>query len=148
MARSTIDAIMISQRLDRAGADLVSLSEKLDTTSAAGKMIFRLLAVFAEFESDVISERTSAALQQLRRSGRRISGRVPYGYDLAADGRSLVANGAEQLAIQQIMLDRAQGVSLRAIAAKLNAAEVPTKLGRQWLASTIQAIVRNPSRQR
>ena len=40
LARSTKDTIAIGERLDRAGADLVSLSEKIDTTSAAGKMIF------------------------------------------------------------------------------------------------------------
>ena len=50
----------IAERLDKAGADLVSLSEKIDTTSATGKMVFRLLAVLAEFERDLVSERTRA----------------------------------------------------------------------------------------
>ena len=59
LARSTKDAIAISERLHKAGADLVSLSEKIDTTSAAGKMVFRMLAVLAEFERDIISERTA-----------------------------------------------------------------------------------------
>ena len=42
-----------------------SLSEKLDTTSAAGKMMFRMLAVLSEFERDLVSERTRAALHHL-----------------------------------------------------------------------------------
>src|SRR5438445_303625 len=58
LARSTKDAIAISERLAKSGADLVSLSERIDTTSASGKMIFRMLAVLAEFERDQISERT------------------------------------------------------------------------------------------
>ncbi len=58
LARSTKDAISISDRLAKSGADLVSLSERLDTTSAAGKMIFRMLAVLAEFERDQVAERT------------------------------------------------------------------------------------------
>jgi len=62
LARSTKDAISIAERLERAGADLVSLSEKIDTTSAAGKMLFRMLAVLAEFERDLISERTWGAM--------------------------------------------------------------------------------------
>lgn len=61
LARSTKDTIAIDEQLDKAGADLVSLSEKIDTTSAAGKMIFRMLAVMAEFEKDQISERTKMA---------------------------------------------------------------------------------------
>jgi DNA invertase Pin-like site-specific DNA recombinase len=47
LARSTKDAIGFAERLEKDGTDLVSLSEKIDTTSAAGKMIFRVLAVLA-----------------------------------------------------------------------------------------------------
>jgi DNA invertase Pin-like site-specific DNA recombinase len=50
LARSTKDAIAISERLAKNGADLVSLSERIDTTTAAGKIVFRMLAVLAEFE--------------------------------------------------------------------------------------------------
>ena len=56
LARSTRDAIEIAERLDKAGADLVSLTERIDTTTAAGKMVFRMLAVLAEFERDLVSE--------------------------------------------------------------------------------------------
>src|SRR5262245_55625582 len=45
LARSTKDAISIADRLHKASADLVSLTERIDTTTAAGKMLFRLLAV-------------------------------------------------------------------------------------------------------
>lgn len=45
LARSTRDTLAIADRLERAGADLVSLTERIDTTSAAGKMVFRLLGV-------------------------------------------------------------------------------------------------------
>jgi DNA invertase Pin-like site-specific DNA recombinase len=86
LARSTKDAIAISERLSRAGADLVSLSEKIDTTSAAGKMIFRLLAVLAEFERDLISERTKAALSVKREKRERISA----GFRLASIWRATV----------------------------------------------------------
>ena len=59
LARNTQETLELGSRLAKAGADLVSLSEKIDTTSAAGKMIFRMLAVLAEFERDQISERTT-----------------------------------------------------------------------------------------
>lgn len=68
LARSTRDTLAIGEQLDRAGADLVSLSEKIDTTSAAGKMVFRMLAVLSEFERDQISERTKSALQHMLRN--------------------------------------------------------------------------------
>ena len=62
LARSTKDAILLSERLAKGGADLVSLSERIDTTTAAGKMVFRMLAVLSEFERDLLSERTKTAI--------------------------------------------------------------------------------------
>lgn len=82
--------------------DLVSLSERIDTTTAAGKMVFRMLAVLAEFERDQVAERTKGALAHLRIQGKRISGKIPYGYDLALDGVSLVSNPKEQRGLQLI----------------------------------------------
>jgi DNA invertase Pin-like site-specific DNA recombinase len=55
LARNTRETLELGERLSKAGADLVSLSEKIDTTSAAGKMVFRMLAVLAEFERDQVA---------------------------------------------------------------------------------------------
>ena len=65
LARSTRDAITISERLDQAGADLVSLSEKIDTTTAAGKMVFRMLAVLADNAEGAIMQSRSAEVAVL-----------------------------------------------------------------------------------
>lgn len=127
MARSTKDTLAISERLERAGADLVSLSESIDTTSAAGKMVFRMLAVLAEFERDLVSERTTTAMAHLRHEGRRISGAIPFGFDL--EGDRLVPNAAEQTTLSLIRQLRGEGRSLRAIAAELEARGIATKTG-------------------
>jgi len=140
LARSTKDAILISEKLDRAGADLVSLSEKIDTTSAAGKMIFRMLAVLAEFERDQISERTTAAMSHLRMQNRRISGKVPFGYDLS-EGGSLTLNWVEQEAISLIKSLREEGKSLRKIASYLEKRGIQTKTGAKWSATVIKGIL-------
>ena len=42
----------LAEMLDKKGVDLVSLSEKIDTTSATGKMVFRMMAILSEFERD------------------------------------------------------------------------------------------------
>jgi len=54
-SRSTKDTRTVADLLVKKEADLVSLSAKIDTTSAAGEMVFRLLAVLSEFERDQIS---------------------------------------------------------------------------------------------
>lgn len=141
LARSTKDALAIAERLDRAGADLVSLSEQIDTTTAAGKMIFRMLAVLAEFERDLISERTTSAMSHLRRCGRRISGRVPFGYDLKGD--TLVPNTLEQGSVELIRRLRGRGLSLRAIARKLQAKGISTKSGSGvWSPKVLADVIR------
>lgn len=67
LARSTVDMLTIARQLEYQGADLVSLSEKIDTTTAAGRMIFRMLAVLAEFERDQTRERTASSLDFIKR---------------------------------------------------------------------------------
>ncbi|MFO0066485.1 MAG: recombinase family protein, partial [Pirellulaceae bacterium] len=120
LARSTKDTIAISERLEKAGADLVSLSEKIDTTTAAGRMVFRMLAVLAEFERDQLSERVTMAMDHKRRKSERISGRIPYGFTLAADGVALVAEPTEQNTLATIRQLRDAGASIRSIVAHLN----------------------------
>lgn len=131
-ARSTKDCIEISERLNKAGADLVSITERIDTTSAAGKMIFRILAVLAEFERDLISERVTSAMQHLRKQNRRISRHIPYGFSLAPDGKHLVENKHDKRLIARIHKLRDQGMKLREIAEELNRRSIKTKRGHKW----------------
>ena len=141
LARSTRDTIEIADRLARAGADLVSLSEQIDTTSAAGKMVFKMLAVLAEFEADLIGERTAAALQHKKANGERVGG-VPFGHDLAADGVHLIANADEQAAVGRIVALRREGHTYRAIGEVLKREGVSPKRGQTWYPTVIRGIVR------
>lgn len=146
LARSTRDAIDIAERLDRAGADLVSLTEQIDTTTASGKMVFRMLAVLAEFERDLVAERTRGALAHLRRQGHRISRFAPLGYDL--DGSRVVPNAAEQGVLATIRRLHSNGLSLRQIGTELSARGISTKNGsRAWSPNVIRAALkREPER--
>jgi DNA invertase Pin-like site-specific DNA recombinase len=109
LARSTRDTIAIAEDLEKRGVDLVSLTEALDTTSAAGRMLFRLLAVLGEFERDLISERTSLALRHLQRQGRYIGGLVPYGF--SRSGQLVRKNSKEQATLHLAHELRAAGHS-------------------------------------
>jgi DNA invertase Pin-like site-specific DNA recombinase len=141
LARSTRDAIAISERLDKAGADLVSLSERIDTTTAAGKMVFRMLAVLAEFERDQIAERTSAAMQHKASRGEFTGGCVPYGYELAEDGVHLVENDAEQRVIAEARRLREAGLSLRAVAVELAGYGFMSRTGKVFQATQVRSML-------
>lgn len=131
MSRSVADTLAIAERLERSGADLVSLSESIDTSSAAGRMMFRMLSVLAEFERDLVSERTAGALAHKKSKGERV-GSIPFGMRLAADGVALVADEAEQDIIRLVVELAAAGESTRAIAERLNADGVATRSGGRW----------------
>ena len=137
LARSTKDAISIAERLEKAGADLVSLSEKIDTTSAAGKMIFRMLAVLAEFERDLISERTRGAMAHMASQGRRV-GEIPYGHRLADDLLHLIEDPAEMEVLRLIRNLRVHGRTWAQVAEEMNRRGFQTKKGRQWSWRTAQ----------
>jgi site-specific DNA recombinase len=131
ISRSTREMLSLADKLEKKGADLVSLTEKIDTTTAAGKMVFRMLAVLNEFERDQVSERTKAALAHKKAKGERI-GTVPYGFGLDDDGVALVKNTQEQTILKSIQLLRGEGYKLREITEQLNRDGLLTRRGSEW----------------
>jgi len=140
IARSTRDLIEIGNHFEKSEVDLISLTENIDTTSPTGRMVFRLLASLAEFERDIISERTKASLAQRRSTGLRISRHIPFGYD-CPDGKTLIENEREQRAITQMVEMRLAGATLRGICEELNRSGIRSKRGGNWTAATIRQIV-------
>jgi DNA invertase Pin-like site-specific DNA recombinase len=140
ISRSTKDMLTIAETLESKGADLVSLSERIDTTSAAGKMVFKMLAVLNEFERDLVSERTKAVLAHKKAKGEKY-GTVPFGYR-EVDGR-LIEVQSELDILADIVLMRNQGKTLRCIAGYLNDQGIKGKSGGKWYASTISYILKS-----
>ncbi len=137
LARSVRDTLDIAARLEKHGAGLASLSEKLDTATAVGRMVFKMLATLHEFERDQLAERTRDAMAHMRRGRRRISRFIPYGWD--DDAGHLVPNVVEQDVLGRIERARARGESLSQIARDLTNDGILTKLGRCWDHSTVSA---------
>jgi site-specific DNA recombinase len=144
LARSTKDALAIAERLDKAGADLISLSENIDTTNAAGKMVFRMLAVLSEFERDLVSERIRAAFSHKRTNGYKAGGSLPFGFEEDGEGR-LSPNTEEQKVIAVMRRLRGEGLSLRAIAAELEKQGITSKTGKGWSAKTVNGVLKRVS---
>lgn len=76
-ARSTRDMLIIAERLKGQGAGLVSLTESIDTTTATGRLVFTLLSALSQFERDLTSERTTAALAALKARGVKLGPKNP-----------------------------------------------------------------------
>jgi len=141
--RSLSDALEIMRMLGKGGADFLSLSEAVDTTSAMGKAFMHIVAVLSELERNLIGERTAATMKYLRKNGKRISRHIPYGSALAADGETLVWVTKEQNAIRLMQKMRDGGSSLKDIAETLTRKHYLAKQGgRNWTPAVILRILR------
>jgi len=118
-------------------AALLSVSEQIDTRSAAGRLVLNVLASVSQWEREAIGERTSAVLQDKRARGECV-GQVPYGY--VRDGEKLVPVEAEQ-AIMRRARELAAGRSQRAIAAALAAEGHVSRSGRVFAAAQVSRML-------
>lgn len=129
---------------ERAGKQLFSVGDSIDTRTAAGRLVLNVLMSVAAWEREAIGERTREALRHKIRQNQRC-GKVRFGYNLAADGKTLVPNAAEQQAIDLMTGLRTAGRTLRQIATELTSQGIRTKEGGAW---THTAVARILDRQR
>lgn len=103
LARSMQDLVRLVNEIQGRGAELQSLNDHIDTTSPTGKFTFHIFAALAEFERDIIRERTKAGLAAARARG-RIGGR-PKGLSQKAQHTAIIAEQlylAGELTVKEI----------------------------------------------
>jgi putative DNA-invertase from lambdoid prophage Rac len=93
--RSVTDLLATLQELEHLGVGFVSLTEALDLTTPTGRAMAGLLAIFAEFEREILRERTRAGLAHARQSGKRL-GRPATAVVHAAKIRKLHRTGVSK----------------------------------------------------
>jgi len=129
---------------EKAGRQLFSVSDSIDTRTPSGKMVLNILMSVYQWEREEIGFRTRAALQGKIGRGERC-GRIRFGYDLAADGRTLVPNPREQEAIAAMKRWNDQGMTYRQMVAALNEMGIETKTeGSIWQPTTVRQILLRP----
>jgi DNA invertase Pin-like site-specific DNA recombinase len=132
LARSTIHALQVAERAKLKGWRLIILSLDIDTETPPGRTMLGMLAVFAQFESDLISERVKRQHQ-----ARRDRGKV-WGIDEGFRG------SLNPKTRKLIVSERGRGKSLREIAATLESKGLETPRGGKWHAATIRAVLNSP----
>lgn len=157
LSRSVLDILNIMDLLKKKKVDFHSVSEKWDTSTAAGEGMLNLCAVFAQMQRRMIGENTSAALQATKRvtedhnaalrhrkkANKLKIGKAPYGYRWEGEERSmdLVEDQAEMKAVGMMNRLHKAGDGYRIIAQKLKKAGLSTRAGGAWHPSTISRIV-------
>lgn len=99
LGRSTKDLIELMELFREKGVNLVSLKESIDTSSSTGKLLFTLMSALAQFERDLISERTVEGLRAARARG-RMGGRPKVNDDQIR--RAVKMYGTKQYSLKEI----------------------------------------------
>lgn len=117
-SRSLKDLILTIEKLKEWGVDFVSLQDKIETASASGKLMFHIISAFAEFERNIIGERTSFGMERKTKEGGAVS-KPPLGYIMV--NKKLEPNPEKKELIRQIFEEFYQTeTSLNKLAIKHN----------------------------
>lgn len=103
LSRSLSDLLQILKRLDEVGAGFRSLTESIDTTTPAGRMMLQMLGSFAEFEREMIKERTRLGLARARAEGRVGGRRHSLSLKAQTHALELVDAGKSQTEVAQML---------------------------------------------
>jgi DNA invertase Pin-like site-specific DNA recombinase len=100
-----------------------------------------ILGSVAQLEASMISERTENTLAHLRKQGKRVSGRIPWGWD-CKDGKNLKPNAGEQKTLAWMQGLQGKGYSCAKIAKALEAKGIQPKYGKVWYPGCVYRILR------
>lgn len=154
LSRSLLDFARLMERFDKKGVGFVSVTQNFDTSSSMGRLVLNILLSFAQFERELISERTRDKIQAARRRGKWTGGQVSLGYRIEPEQRGLAIIPEEAEVVRTIFDLYLQTHSIGFITERLNELGLSTKRhvskkgktrgGRRWNKSAVYQILRNP----
>jgi len=146
LSRSVVDYGALIGELESAGVALMSVSDKLDTGSASGRLIVNIMLSVSQWEREATAERTSDALAEIRAQGFHV-GRLPAGYErVKHDGKGcLLAPGDGYAVVERVHELRRDGLSMLAIAGAMQREGHPTPSGgERWYSETVRRALSAP----
>src|SRR3954447_16242376 len=127
LSRSLLDFSRLIELFDRFRVSFVSVTQEFNTTTSLGRLTLNILLSFAQFEREIIGERTRDKLGAARRKGRWIGGTPVLGYDVDPQGGRLIVNEAEAERVRHIFGIAAEAGSLQATLHRVQAQGLTTK---------------------
>lgn len=135
-------AVQLEAELRKSDVYLYSVTEQIDTTSATGRFNFRNLASAAEFERDMIKQRTELGMQTLAEDNQWPSKNPPLGYNMTEDNR-LTIDETERELVERIFELYMDTKSMPTVASQLNEDGIETRAGGEWKPRAVGDILRN-----
>jgi site-specific DNA recombinase len=142
-SRSLMHAVQLESKLREHDVRLYSVTEQIDTTSATGRFNFRNIASAAEFERDMIKQRTEMVFYELASDYCWPNGSPPLGYNLDSNNRLVIANEDAELVVEIFRMYVEQR-SMPDVAQTLNDEGISTSSGGMWTPRAVGDILSNP----
>jgi DNA invertase Pin-like site-specific DNA recombinase len=127
LSRSLLDFARLIEVFERHHVSLVSVTQPLNTTASLGRLTLNILLSFAQFEREMISDRTRDKMAAARRKGKWVGGTPVLGYDIAPTGGRLLVNPEEAERVRAIFALYLQQGSTEAVLAELQERQWTTK---------------------
>lgn len=143
-SRSIVDNIDIAQKLKRAGCQLASATEHIDTSTPFGRASYHMMAVWVELERDTTAYRTSISMKSHQDHGRRMTrvGKIRYGWKInPTDSKRLVEDEKERENIAIIKFLHSRDNGLRAICRQLERDGITPRTGKTWAHTLIKSVL-------
>ena len=102
LSRSLLDFARLVDRFDQGSVSFVSVTQQFNTTTSLGRLTLNILLSFAQFEREIIGERTRDKMSAARRKGKWVGGTPMLGYDIAPAGGRLIVNEKESHRVREI----------------------------------------------
>ena len=102
LSRSLLDFARMMEQFERHGVNFVSVTQQFNTTHSMGRLTLNILLSFAQFEREIISERTRDKVAAARKKGKYTGGHPVLGYDLQRSPSRLIVNETEAAQIRAI----------------------------------------------
>jgi DNA invertase Pin-like site-specific DNA recombinase len=139
LARDVLTAALVERLCERAGARVASADGTGNGDTPEAALLRSMIDAFAAYERALIRSRTRAALAVKKAKGERVGG-IPYGFRLGGNGK-LVEDARERDAVALARRLRAEGRSLRAVAAGLASSGFQPRSGKRWHVAVLARIV-------
>jgi len=144
LSRNLKDLIEIVEELATNGAGFKSITELIDTTTPEGRLMFHQFGSFAQYERELIAQRTGLGRSKRLKLGLWPGGRAPFGYVLKDSKLQIVEKEAKLVRFMfELYLSKNLGVVN--IANYLNDKRIKTKQGKKWKFTVVHKMITNPT---
>lgn len=127
LSRSLLDFARLMAAFDKRSIHFISVTQPFNTTASLGRLTLNILLSFAQFEREIVQERTRDKMAAARRKGKWVGGTPVLGYDVAVGGGRLVINEQEARQVREIFVLYLEHRALLPVLAEIQRRQWTTK---------------------